>query len=255
MGALPSSRLTKILQEKAELLKKRRVSAEQILHDAEERVRQLDLIEITLPDSKEREARLKELARHADWEAVEIQAKAFLEYLGKEAQTAVEQRRAEVVERGERLVRSGSPLPEDVRALLSGLAAPVAEGDWGATVEKLTRLSSAIRAFASPCFPGLEVWMLRIRHGSSSTIRYRPSLSSRTSCWVHAMASAFSDGRDAGRFISVCGRNPARAAGAGGGRPTSGSGPRCRRRTVHGLPVGVPASPAERGEGSPAPGG
>ncbi|MGI0132955.1 MAG: hypothetical protein ACREDK_07715 [Thermoplasmata archaeon] len=145
MGSLPSSRLTKILQEKAELLKKRRQTAEQVLHETEERIKLLEQIEIVLPESKEREARLKELARHADWEAVETQAKAFLEYLGAEAHVALEQRRREIAERGERLVRSGTPLPDEIRTLVADLAHPLSDGAWGATVEKLARLDAAVR--------------------------------------------------------------------------------------------------------------
>ena len=49
MGALPSSRLTKILQEKAELLKKRRQAAEALAGQATERVREFEQAEIELP--------------------------------------------------------------------------------------------------------------------------------------------------------------------------------------------------------------
>ncbi|MGA7923222.1 MAG: hypothetical protein WCA77_04525, partial [Thermoplasmata archaeon] len=61
MGPLPSSRLTRILQEKAELLKKRRQGAEQALHESEERVRLLESLGIKVPEVAERQAQLKEL--------------------------------------------------------------------------------------------------------------------------------------------------------------------------------------------------
>ena len=40
-----------------------------------------------------------------------------------------------------------------------------------ATTERFdpsNRPTASIRAFASPCFPGLDIWIERIRHGSSS---------------------------------------------------------------------------------------
>jgi len=44
-------------------------------------------------------------------------------------------------------------------------------------------------AFASPCFPGFEVWMLMILQGSSSMTMYRFTLSSRISACSHDMAT------------------------------------------------------------------
>src|SRR3990172_12383909 len=43
-------------------------------------------------------------------------------------------------------------------------------------------------AFASPCFPGFEVWIERILQGYSSTRTYRLTLSSRISDGTHDMA-------------------------------------------------------------------
>src|SRR3990170_1010531 len=51
------------------------------------------------------------------------------------------------------------------------------------------RPTASSRAFASPCFPGFEVWMLRIRQGSSSMTMYRLTLSSRISACSHDMGT------------------------------------------------------------------
>src|SRR2546422_39221 len=58
----------------------------------------------------------------------------------------------------------------------------------GCTMDRFcpsNRPTTSSLAFASPCFPGFDIWIERIRQGSSSTRTYRFTLSSRISCWVH----------------------------------------------------------------------
>lgn len=144
MGSLPSSRLTRILQEKADLLKKRRQSAESIVHEAESRIQNLGAIQITLPEAKDREAALRELMRRSDWEAVESGAKQFLEYIERTASGALETRRTAILDRGDRMRAAGSPLPPEGQALLEELRRPAEGQPWGETAGKLARLDAAI---------------------------------------------------------------------------------------------------------------
>jgi hypothetical protein len=146
MGSLPSSRLTRILQEKAEGLKKRRQTAEGVVHDIEQRVKNLESIQITLPETKDRETQLRDLMRRSDWEAVETQARALLEYIEKAAGPAVELRRKDISERGERLRTAGMPIPPETDELLKSLAQTDSTISWGDTVAHLATADGAIVA-------------------------------------------------------------------------------------------------------------
>ena len=63
IGAVPSSRLTRILQEKAEELKRKRQAGEILQKEADERVAQLERLGIALPEVPERARHLRELVR------------------------------------------------------------------------------------------------------------------------------------------------------------------------------------------------
>ncbi|MCI4335565.1 MAG: hypothetical protein L3K04_08080, partial [Thermoplasmata archaeon] len=54
MGSMPSSRLTRLLQEKAEALKRRRQSAEELAHTAQERYAQMISLALPLPEAATR---------------------------------------------------------------------------------------------------------------------------------------------------------------------------------------------------------
>src|SRR5579863_1672912 len=126
MGSLPSSRLTRILQEKAELLKKRRQSAESTQRDAEARVRLLESAGVTLPETAQREGSLRDLTRRSDWEAVETQAKDLLKYLDEAGPAAVEARTGQLRTRAERAGEFTTPLASEVIELLGEVPALVA---------------------------------------------------------------------------------------------------------------------------------
>ncbi|MCI4370469.1 MAG: hypothetical protein L3J81_03965, partial [Thermoplasmata archaeon] len=72
LGSVPSSRLTRILQEKAESLKKRRQLADQATAEVEDRLKLLEEIGVNLSETPERITKLRELTRKSDWEAVEL---------------------------------------------------------------------------------------------------------------------------------------------------------------------------------------
>ena len=74
MGGVGSSRLTRILQEKAEALKKKRQSAEAAQKEAEDQVGLLETLGISPAEAPERLSQLHELARRSDWDGVELEA-------------------------------------------------------------------------------------------------------------------------------------------------------------------------------------
>src|ERR1700730_17416394 len=99
MGTVPSARLTKILQEKAESLKKRRQLADQASVEVEDRLKLLEEIGVTLSETAERAGKLRELTRKSDWEAVERTAKEFVAYIQSSVAPALEERRKSVIAR------------------------------------------------------------------------------------------------------------------------------------------------------------
>ncbi|MCI4331054.1 MAG: hypothetical protein L3K19_04325 [Thermoplasmata archaeon] len=145
MGTLPSSRLTKILQEKAEILKKRRATAEVALKEVEEAVRLLGLLDLPVPDWKEKEAAFRDLARRSEWESLETQAKAFQDSLSASGSGVFFRRRAEIAERGDRLTQFGATLPSELLPLLKDAQQPTVDGPWISALEPLSRLQEGIR--------------------------------------------------------------------------------------------------------------
>jgi len=146
LGSVSSSRLTRILQEKAEALKKQRQAAESTLKDLEDQVAKLDQLGITPPEAAERHAALKELARRADWNGVESQAKAMAEYLSKTVPTTIQQRRAQTAESVRRFSGLGLVVPTEVTAELEALAHPPEGESWSVTVGRLARVEEALHA-------------------------------------------------------------------------------------------------------------
>ena len=148
---MPSSRLTKILQEKAELLKRQRQTAEQTLHDAQERVRLLQAIGIVLPESSKRTEELAGLVKHSDWEGVETQAKSFQQYIAQAAEGAFATRREELSERAKKVQEFGLPLPPELPTTLESLSASSEAADWTRSIEALASVSrildEAVRSF------------------------------------------------------------------------------------------------------------
>jgi tetratricopeptide (TPR) repeat protein len=144
MGAVPSSRLTRILQEKAEELKRKRQAGEVLLKESEERVAQLDRLGIVLPEVPERSRQLRELVRRSDWEAVELQARALLDYLASHVADAIERRRRKTVESVERLSAAGVAVPAAATAEIEALAHPSPDAPWADTLGRLVRVEEEL---------------------------------------------------------------------------------------------------------------
>ncbi len=144
MGSLSSSRLTKLLQEKAEQLKKRRETAEALLAEIDSRAQLLEAGGVTLPDLAEKLPPLRELQRKADWEGLETQAKAVLAAMEEGAKGPVEERQVALVKRADRLALLGSPLPTDARTLLDEVVPKLREGQWRDAFERIAAIEEAL---------------------------------------------------------------------------------------------------------------
>ncbi|HEV2428376.1 MAG TPA: hypothetical protein VGV64_00810, partial [Thermoplasmata archaeon] len=127
MGSLPSSRLTRLLQEKAEVLKKRRQNADAATERVEQRLRLLSEVEVELPETASRLERLREFQRRSDWEAVETLSKELFDYLDQQGTPAVDASRVELLHRFDDLGRVGAPasdgltrLAEEVKTMTFG---------------------------------------------------------------------------------------------------------------------------------------
>jgi hypothetical protein len=145
MGSLPSSRLTRILQEKAEALKKKRQAAEQIQKDAEDQVTTLESLGIFPPEAPDRVRQVRELARRSDWDQVEVQAKGLLEYLATAAPAQIEARRAQTGQSFARISGAGIPIPGELRSELDALANPPPDAAWTETVQRLVRIEEGLK--------------------------------------------------------------------------------------------------------------
>ncbi|HEV2450175.1 MAG TPA: hypothetical protein VGU43_07210, partial [Thermoplasmata archaeon] len=143
---MPSSRLTKLLQEKAEALKKRRQTAEEQANAAQQRYRELEELSVSLEEGPSRSEALKELVRRSDWEEVESAAKEFSSYLERESGPGLERRLGELRGRAERLKQLQSPVPESALAALGEAAALAQKGEWAETSARMRTGVEAIRA-------------------------------------------------------------------------------------------------------------
>ncbi len=144
LGSLSSSRLTKLLQEKAEQLKKRRETAEAVFNEIEARAELLSAVGVTLPDLASKIPPLRELQRKADWEALETQAKSVLAEMEQAAREPVEERQAALVKRADRVALVGNPLPAEARALLDEVGPKIREGQWREAFERLAAIEEAL---------------------------------------------------------------------------------------------------------------
>ncbi|HTT14899.1 MAG TPA: hypothetical protein VMG81_03870 [Thermoplasmata archaeon] len=145
IGSLPSSRLTRILQEKAEALKKKRQTGEQIQKEAEERVALLERLGILPPEAGDRAQRVRDLARRSDWDSVETEAKALLDYLAKSVPTTIEDRRKKTIASIDRLSGSGVLVPPELRTELEALGHPAADAAWTDTVGRLVAVEEGLK--------------------------------------------------------------------------------------------------------------
>ena len=146
LGGVSSSRLTRILQEKAEALKKQRQAAEATLKEIDDQVTRLDQLGITPSEVPERQAALRELARRADWNGVESQAKAMTDYLSKTVPLTIQERRTRTAETVRRFSGLGLVAPSDVSQELEALAHPPEGEAWAVTVTRLAKVEESLHA-------------------------------------------------------------------------------------------------------------
>ncbi len=141
---MPSSRLTRILQEKAEALKKKRQAAEALQHQAEEAIAQLERLGIALPEVPDRTQRLHESARRSDWEMVETASKGLLAYLAERAASSTDEHRRSTEAQVARLQAAGISIPAADLAELKALAELPADAPWAETVARLVRVEESL---------------------------------------------------------------------------------------------------------------
>ena len=156
LGSLSSSRLTKLLQEKAEQLKKRRETAEGLLDEILARTELLAAVGVTIPDVAEKIPPLRELQRKADWEAMETQAKAVLAGMEEAARGPVEERQAALARRADRAAVLGNPLPREARLLLDEVGTKIRDGQWREAFERLAAIEEALAGLEKAYESGLS---------------------------------------------------------------------------------------------------
>jgi tetratricopeptide (TPR) repeat protein len=161
--------LTRILQEKAEELKKQRQSAEAAVKEVEEQLDHLDHLGITPPGAADKLQGIKELQRRSDWEAVETQAKALLTSLAKTVPASFEERRQRTVEALDRLSGVGVTVAPEVAAELAALAHPPAEEPWSTTAGRLLRAEEALRKAEIEHVTNSRDQALRVAHWAGLT--------------------------------------------------------------------------------------
>ena len=149
LGPLPSSRLTRILQEKAEALRKKRQAAEAIQKDVDERLAQLARLGISPPGMAERQEQLRELVRRTDWDLLESQSRAVLQLLATTVPATIEGRRRRSEEFAEHLKASGVEIPPTFASELAALAHPPAEASWAETLARLASVDDGLRQAAT----------------------------------------------------------------------------------------------------------
>ena len=156
VGPLPSSRLTRILQEKAEALKKKRQTAEVALKEVEERTGQLDLLGLAVPGVADRLEQIHELVRRSDWESVESQSQSLLTELGSTVPPLLQDRRQRSVESVDRLTAVGLTMPASIGEELEALARPADGASWTETLTRLGAIEEALRDAAVSYLAGVR---------------------------------------------------------------------------------------------------
>ncbi len=145
LGSLPSSRIAKQLQEKAEQLKKRRQTAETVLKEVDRRVRLLESTGVAVAGLSERRQTLKDLERRSEWEALETEAKDLLGFLQKEVVPAFAERRDRLARRVDRLTELGRPLAEEVHGYLGSSVELLRKSEWGLAFEQIGGVDRAVQ--------------------------------------------------------------------------------------------------------------
>jgi hypothetical protein len=118
LGSMPSSRLTRLLQEKAEALRKARQAADSAGEVAETRIRLLAEVGVELPETAARQERIRENQRKSDWGAAESESLALTAYIDGAAPAALLARREELLGRAEALRAAGGAIPPELETLI-----------------------------------------------------------------------------------------------------------------------------------------
>jgi hypothetical protein len=193
MGSMPSSRLTKLLQEKAEALKRRRQNAEELAGAAQQRYHELETLGVPLEEGPSRAEALKELLRRSDWEAVETAAKEFSAYLEKASGAGLEQRLSELRARAERLAQLQSPVPPPALAALDEAAGLARAGNLGETSVKLRVAVDAIRASEASYASSLSERLGRLLEWAQEAPERRAAAEGRLASFFEAFNGGRSD--------------------------------------------------------------
>ena len=156
VGPLPSSRLTRILQEKAEALRKKRQTAEVALKEAEERLGQLERLGIVPTAITERMAQVHELVRRSDWDQVETSAQALLGELAATVPTLLEDRRRRTQESLGRLTGLGISFPPELATELTALGHLSIDAPWAESLTRLAKVEDGIQDAASGYLNGIR---------------------------------------------------------------------------------------------------
>ncbi|MCI4358340.1 MAG: hypothetical protein L3J95_03455 [Thermoplasmata archaeon] len=145
MGTMPSSRLTRLLQEKAEALRKRRQIAEAATEQSEGRLRLLAEVGVELPETAARQERIRDWQRKSDWEASDVEAQSLTQYIDATAPEAVSVRRHELLDRVESLRAAGSAVPPELDELLSEVRELTFRTDLLTEITTLARFATLVR--------------------------------------------------------------------------------------------------------------
>ncbi|MCI4363216.1 MAG: hypothetical protein L3K13_02800 [Thermoplasmata archaeon] len=189
MGSLPSSRLTKLLQDKAEALKRRRVTAETLAREVEDRYAQMQALSIVLPEGESRATALKELVRRSDWEAVETSAKEFHAYLEQESRPRLETRLKEFRTRVERLAHLQHPVPAESIGALDEAAVLATDGKWTEAVLRVRAVNDAIRTCEASYASSLSERLGRVIEWAEEIPEHRASAEGRLKSFFEAFAA------------------------------------------------------------------
>jgi hypothetical protein len=162
MGTLPSSRLARILQEKAESLKKRRLEAEAATQKVEERVRHLEELGVVFPEAADRRAKIRDSRQKSDWDAVEAQSVDFLKYVEKSAGPELEKRRVALLETYDALRSAGATIAPEGQSLAEELRTPAVASNFAEASPRVVALARLVAASETSLAADLKEKALRL---------------------------------------------------------------------------------------------
>jgi hypothetical protein len=162
MGTMPSSRLTKLLEEKAEALRKRRKTAEVSSEQSEGRIRLLSEVGVELPETASRQEKLREWQRKSDWDAFELESQSLTHYIDEVAPPALLEKRQALFERVESLRAAGSPIPPELDGMVPEVRELTFRQDLPAEVSTLARYAGLVRSTQAALANGARQQILSV---------------------------------------------------------------------------------------------